>query len=67
MFLTLAKEAYDDFKRYRRDKDYNSTKYRLVRQGQMHTISSQDMQVVHSPGRSETSSNFTPNNEYPQT
>jgi phospholipid-translocating ATPase len=45
MTLTLAKEAYDDFKRYRRDKESNSTKYRLIRHGQLHTIQSQDIQV----------------------
>lgn len=45
MALTLAKEAYDDYKRYRRDKDYNSTKYRFVKDGQMHTIASQDIRV----------------------
>ena len=28
MTLTLGKEAYDDFKRYKRDKEANSTEYR---------------------------------------
>ena len=45
MTLTLAKEAYDDIKRYKRDKEYNSTKYRLIKNGQVHTIASQDIQV----------------------
>ncbi len=27
LFLTMAKEAYDDFKRYKRDKEENSTLY----------------------------------------
>lgn len=51
MTLTLAKEAYDDYKRYRRDKEYNSTKYRFIRQGQLHSIASQDIQVVNRPSR----------------
>jgi phospholipid-translocating ATPase len=45
MALTLAKEAYDDFKRYRRDKEANSTRYRFIKNGQIHTIASQDIQV----------------------
>lgn len=45
MTLTLAKEAYDDFKRYKRDKESNSSKYRLIRGGQLRTIKSQDIQV----------------------
>ena len=45
MTLTLAKEAYDDFKRYRRDKESNSTKYRFLKNGQVHNIASQDIQV----------------------
>ena len=28
MLLTLGKEAYDDFKRYKRDKESNSSQYR---------------------------------------
>lgn len=28
MLLTLGKEAYDDYKRYKRDKESNSSKYR---------------------------------------
>ena len=45
MTLTLAKEAYDDFKRYKRDKESNSSEYRLIRGGQLRTIKSQDIQV----------------------
>ena len=45
MTLTLAKEAYDDFKRYRRDRESNSTKYKFIKNGQMHTIASEDIQV----------------------
>ena len=45
MTLTLAKEAYDDYKRYRRDCDSNSSKYRLLRQGQVLTIKSEDIRV----------------------
>lgn len=45
MTLTLAKEAYDDFKRYKRDKESNSSQYRLIRGGQLRTIKSQDIQV----------------------
>jgi hypothetical protein len=33
MALTLAKEAYDDYKRYRRDKESNGSEYRLIRGG----------------------------------
>lgn len=28
MLLTLGKEAYDDYKRYKRDKESNSSQYR---------------------------------------
>ena len=47
MALTLAKEAYDDYKRYKRDKESNSARYRLIRSGQLHTITSQDIRVRH--------------------
>ena len=30
LVLTMAKEAYDDFERYKRDKEANSAKYRFA-------------------------------------
>lgn len=45
MTLTLAKEAYDDYKRYRRDKESNSSEYRLIRGGQLRRIKSEDIRV----------------------
>jgi hypothetical protein len=64
MTLTLAKEAYDDYKRYRRDKEYNSTKYRFIRQGQLHSIASQDIQVGIEPSRLATSSKSMQKKEF---
>ena len=45
MTLTLAKEAYDDLKRYKRDKESNSSEYRMLRAGQLRLIKSQDIRV----------------------
>jgi phospholipid-translocating ATPase len=38
LFLTLLKEAYDDFKRYQRDSEANSTRYQAVRKGLLKEI-----------------------------
>ena len=45
MALTLGKEAYDDFKRYKRDKESNSSVYRIVKNGQTKKIRAEDIQV----------------------
>ena len=37
--------SFDDFKRYKRDKESNSAEYKLIRSGQLRTIKSQDIQV----------------------
>jgi phospholipid-translocating ATPase len=44
--VTILKEAYDDFKRYRRDKEANSTLYKkLTPQGTLEPIPSSDIKV----------------------
>ena len=35
LFLTMLKEAYDDIKRYRRDKEVNKTVYKIINQKKM--------------------------------
>ncbi len=38
MVLTLGKEAWDDYKRYRRDKESNSAVYRIIKDNQTKKI-----------------------------
>lgn len=45
MVLTLGKEAWDDYKRYRRDKESNSATYRIIKDGQTKKIRAEDIQV----------------------
>eukprot|EP00735_Rhodelphis_limneticus_P014383 TRINITY_DN8402_c0_g1::TRINITY_DN8402_c0_g1_i1::g.29116::m.29116 TRINITY_DN8402_c0_g1::TRINITY_DN8402_c0_g1_i1::g.29116 ORF type:complete len:1121 (+),score=215.28,sp/A1A4J6/ATP9B_BOVIN/52.83/0.0,E1-E2_ATPase/PF00122.15/5.1e-22,Hydrolase/PF00702.21/3.3e+03,Hydrolase/PF00702.21/2.8e-14,HAD/PF12710.2/7.5e-13,Hydrolase_like2/PF13246.1/7.5e-08,Hydrolase_like2/PF13246.1/9.4e+03,Hydrolase_like2/PF13246.1/2.7e+03,Hydrolase_3/PF08282.7/0.0051 TRINITY_DN8402_c0_g1_i1:92-3454(+) len=46
--VTMMKEAYDDYKRYLRDKEANSERYtRLLPDGSTESIPSSDMQVGH--------------------
>ena len=41
LFITMLKEAYDDFSRYRRDKEMNSKKHEiLTKQGYKNIASS---------------------------
>ena len=43
--LTMFKEAYDDFRRYQRDKDANKTIYKLLAGGGLVDIKSRDLKV----------------------
>jgi magnesium-transporting ATPase (P-type) len=43
--VTIAKEAYDDYKRYKRDKEANSQKYEKLTPAGFVTIPSSDIQV----------------------
>lgn len=43
--LTSIKEAYDDYERYKRDKEANSSKYRILRGNRFESISSADLKV----------------------
>lgn len=45
MALTLGKEAYDDFKRYRRDKESNSANYRKISENSIKPIASANIRV----------------------
>ena len=45
MVLTLGKEAYDDFKRYKRDKESNSTIYRKIYKNSIKNINSAKIKV----------------------
>ena len=45
MVLTLGKEAWDDYKRYRRDKESNSATYRIIKDGETKKIRAEDIQV----------------------
>ena len=45
MVLTLGKEAYDDLKRYKRDKESNSTIYRKIYKNSIKNINSARIKV----------------------
>jgi len=46
LLLTMAKEAYDDYERYRRDKQANSAQYkRILRDGQEEMVPSSKLRV----------------------
>lgn len=47
LVLTMLKEAYDDYKRYKRDKEANLTRYRIIRNQQFVSIPSCDLRVGH--------------------
>ncbi|KAK9173990.1 HAD ATPase P-type family IC family protein [Cryptosporidium meleagridis] len=43
--ITIGKEAIDDFKRYKRDKDFNNKKYRKITRNGIQEIRSSDIKV----------------------
>lgn len=45
LLVTIAKEAYDDYKRYKRDKEANSQMYEKLTLGGFVSIPSSDIQV----------------------
>lgn len=45
LFVTMAKEAHDDFKRWQRDKDLNGSLYEKIGQHNMEPIKSKDIKV----------------------
>ncbi|KRX07251.1 P-type ATPase, cytoplasmic domain N [Pseudocohnilembus persalinus] len=45
LILTMVKEAYDDYKRMKRDQEANSTKYKTFRHGSPITLKSSDLKV----------------------
>ncbi len=45
MTVTISKEAYDDFVRFRRDQEANSQMYQILREGGLKSISSASLKV----------------------
>ena len=45
--VTMLKEAYDDFCRFRRDKDLNLTKFECATKTGLKTIYAKDIKVGH--------------------
>ena len=43
--VTMVREAYDDFKRYRRDKEINSAKYKILTYDGIKLVSSSKLKV----------------------
>ncbi|EGR27281.1 phospholipid-translocating p-type flippase family protein, putative [Ichthyophthirius multifiliis] len=48
LFLTILKEAYDDYKRFKRDKEANSQEYMVIqKEGQLISLKSSELKVGH--------------------
>jgi phospholipid-translocating ATPase len=45
LFITMCKEAFDDFQRYRRDKDMNLKKHEVLTSNGFKMMYSQDLKV----------------------
>lgn len=45
LFITMMKEAFDDFSRYRRDKEMNQTKFEVLTHNGYKLTNSMDMKV----------------------